>query len=122
MKYVGLISTCVGVGLVSGPIMGSALYSVFGFKWTFYAYGGFKVVFAILMRLFLPDRPTVVRAETGSDCELMSEKRTEEKRLMEHKEDEELNVGKTKALNGKVSYTKLLCNARFTFAAATRGL
>ena len=56
VQYIGLVSTTVGMGLVFGPIMGSALYSVFGFKWTFFTYGGFKVLFAYLMRLFMPER------------------------------------------------------------------
>ena len=82
MKYVGYISTCVGLGLVTGPIIGSALYSLFGFSWTFYTYGGFKVVFAIVMRLLLPDRPTSLKAETGSDSVLGSKENAEEKELL----------------------------------------
>ena len=53
VEFIGLVSTTVGLGLVCGPILGSALYSVFGYRWTFYTYGDFKIMFAIAMRLLL---------------------------------------------------------------------
>ena len=56
MEILGLIEAMIGLGLVIGPIIGSTLYSLFGFKGTFYVYGGFEVVLAIIMRINLPER------------------------------------------------------------------
>ena len=46
----------IGLGLVVGPIIGSTLYSLFGFKGTFYVYGGFEVLLGIVMKIKLPER------------------------------------------------------------------
>ena len=46
----------VGLGLVMGPIIGSALYSVLGFKGTFYVFGVFVLMIAVIMRFKLPER------------------------------------------------------------------
>ena len=44
----------VGIGLIVGPILGAALYGPLGYAPTFYIYGVFMIVMAILIRLFFP--------------------------------------------------------------------
>ena len=80
VEFIGLVSTTVGLGLVCGPILGSALYSVFGYRWTFYTYGGFKIMFAIAMRLNMPERRSVPAVPRASDLdELIPEEKQDEK-------------------------------------------
>ena len=45
-----------GLGLITGPIIGSTLFSVLGFRRMFFVYGGFEVLLGILVRLGLPER------------------------------------------------------------------
>ena len=45
-----------GLGLISGPIIGSTLFSVLGFRRMFFVYGGFEVLLGTIVRLGLPDR------------------------------------------------------------------
>ena len=56
VEILGLIEAMIGLGLVIGPIIGSTLYSLFGFKGTFYVYGSFEILLGIVMRITLPDR------------------------------------------------------------------
>ena len=51
---VGLVEAMTGLGLIVGPIIGSALYSFFGYKQTFFIYGGFLVFLSIIIRIFFP--------------------------------------------------------------------
>ena len=43
-----------GVGLISGPIIGSSLYSILGYTYTFFIYGGVLLVGAILIKIRFP--------------------------------------------------------------------
>ena len=45
-----------GIGLILGPLLGSALYTFLGFEKTFFVYGGLEVLLAILIRINIPDR------------------------------------------------------------------
>ena len=47
---IGLLEAMCGFGLIIGPIIGSTLFTFFGFKYTFFVYGGFEVILAILIR------------------------------------------------------------------------
>lgn len=53
---IGLLEAMTGIGLIIGPIIGSSLYTVLGFKHTFFVYGGFEVILAIIIRVNFPDR------------------------------------------------------------------
>ena len=44
---IGLLEAMCGFGLIIGPIIGSTLFTFFGFKYTFFVYGGFEVILAI---------------------------------------------------------------------------
>ena len=38
-KYLGILQTFLGVGMISGPVIGSTLYSFVGFQFTFFGIG-----------------------------------------------------------------------------------
>ena len=40
--------------MIIGPIIGSMLYSLFGFKHFFFVYGGSQVLLAVLVMLKMP--------------------------------------------------------------------
>ena len=48
-----------GIGLMAGPIIGSALYAALGYEKMFYVYGGAEVVFALVIRFGVPAPPEV---------------------------------------------------------------
>lgn len=43
-----------------GPVLGSIIYSVLDFEYTFYAFGGIFIFAVILVALLLPKRLNVV--------------------------------------------------------------
>lgn len=43
-QMVGYIEAVTGVGLIMGPLIGSALYAFGGYQFIFFAFGGFFVV------------------------------------------------------------------------------
>ena len=58
-RLIGLLEAMAGLGLIVGPIIGSALYSFLGFELTFFVYGGVEVLLAIVIRFNVPDRRNV---------------------------------------------------------------
>lgn len=53
---VGWVEAMTGVGLIVGPIIGSALYSSFGYSSTFFIYGSFLVFLALVIKLNFPSK------------------------------------------------------------------
>ena len=51
----GWVEALTGLGLIIGPVVGSALYGLFGFANTFFIYGGFLIVLAIIIKMNFPD-------------------------------------------------------------------
>lgn len=51
---VGYIEAFTGIGLMIGPVLGSILYHFGGYRFTFYMFGGFFVVFSLLVKLIFP--------------------------------------------------------------------
>ena len=51
----GWVEALTGLGLIIGPILGSSLYGLFGFANTFFIYGGFLVVLALVIKMNFPD-------------------------------------------------------------------
>ena len=49
-KWLGYYTSLWGVGSMTGPLLGSALYSVLGFELTFYVYGGLEILLALVVR------------------------------------------------------------------------
>ena len=45
-----------GLGLIAGPLIGSILYSLLGFRDTFFVYGGAEVLIAILIRINIAEK------------------------------------------------------------------
>mmetsp|Transcript_16097 Transcript_16097/g.27193 ORF Transcript_16097/g.27193 Transcript_16097/m.27193 type:complete len:167 (+) Transcript_16097:490-990(+) len=48
---VGYIEAVTGVGLILGPLIGSALFSIGGFKFIFYSFGSLFVIFSFFIKL-----------------------------------------------------------------------
>ena len=55
--WLGLNMSLFGLGLMAGPLISSTLYSIFGYKKTFFIYGGTEIVFAIIIRIFTNRTP-----------------------------------------------------------------
>ena len=53
-KLIGLFSVAYGIGLMSGPVIGSTLYNFFGFKYMFFVYGGSEVILGVIIRISIP--------------------------------------------------------------------
>ena len=87
VEIIGWIEAMIGLGLVIGPIIGSTLYSAFGFKGTFFVYGGFKIVLAIVMRVKLPDRRS---QDGGAEAQVSDEQLSDQSyQSLNHEEDQE---------------------------------
>ena len=56
---VGWVEAMTGLGLIVGPIIGSTLYSFFGYSYTFFSYGAFLVILALLIKCQFPERPSL---------------------------------------------------------------
>ena len=93
-----------GFGCIFGPLVGSTLYSLFGFADTFYAAGGFMLAFAILVRLKFPTSGKEIKPDA-----LLKES-------PEENDVESLNTLKP------VTIKELLLRARFTLAALSSAL
>ena len=52
-KVLGMNTAMSGCGLLAGPLIGSALFTLLDFKWTFFVYGSVEVLIAILIRINL---------------------------------------------------------------------
>ena len=53
-KYLGYLESSMGVGLITGPMIGSAIYSLFGFEATFFVIGGIFIILAPLLFFVIP--------------------------------------------------------------------
>ena len=56
---VGWVEAMTGLGLIIGPIVGSALYAFFGYSSTFYIYGFFLVFLAGIIKINFPEKDTI---------------------------------------------------------------
>ena len=55
--WLSYFTTVWGVGTMTGPILGSTLYSIFGFQKMFYVYGGLELLFALFLRHKIKNSP-----------------------------------------------------------------
>lgn len=55
-KYVGYCQSACGIGLMSGPVIGSIIYKYAQFEWTFFIFAGLLFVCGLLVLFFLPNR------------------------------------------------------------------
>ena len=54
-KYLGILESSQGIGLISGPAIGSVLYTLIGFQYTFYGVGGMFLVLAPTLYFLIPN-------------------------------------------------------------------
>lgn len=54
-EHLAILEAAIGFGLVAGPVIGSALYSMFSFSVTFYVIAGVFMVSAIFLYFFMPN-------------------------------------------------------------------
>ena len=52
---VGWVEAMTGLGLIIGPVIGSALYSWLGYANTFYIYGSFLVFLSVVIKFNFPE-------------------------------------------------------------------
>ena len=70
-KWLGYYTSLWGVGSMTGPILGSALYSMLGFEKMLYVYGGLELLFALFLRHKIKHCPPTPEKPTNSE-ELIS--------------------------------------------------
>ena len=68
---IGYIEAVTGIGLIMGPIIGSVLYSIGGYTFIFYSFGGIFIVLSFFIKTIFPDR--VDKMNPGVETEQNSE-------------------------------------------------
>ena len=138
-KWLGYYTSLWGVGAMTGPIVGSALYSALGFELMFYVYGASEIVLALVTRHMIKNSP-VTATETDKNEDLISytshiqdqsrhsliAPQTETYR-MSLKTDKDINeeirkssvIEMSQPKNSPVGYSQVLCSYRFFFALLT---
>ena len=53
---IGLIEAVTGIGLIMGPLLGSALYSLGGYTFIFYSMGGLFLFLSFFIKIVFPKR------------------------------------------------------------------
>lgn len=101
-KYIALIETAVGVGLILGPVMGSSIYAFFGFSATFFLIGSVFLILTPILYNLIPN--SIDQKDHIVETEI-------EKRIHEY-EDHQLEHDKN-----KVSFCKLLSTRKFIIAS-----
>ena len=43
-----------GIGLIIGPLIGSVLYTIGGYNFTFYSFGALFLIFGLIVRVIFP--------------------------------------------------------------------
>lgn len=102
-KYIALIETAVGVGLILGPVLGSAIYAFAGFSSTFFIIGGVFLILTPILFCLLPD--SIDRTDNPVETDV-------EKRLHQYEDSRPIE-----SLGTKVSFKKLLSIRRFLLAS-----
>lgn len=103
---VGYIEAVTGVGLILGPLIGTALYSVGGYAFTFYAFSSFFVVFFFFIGCLFPRHLDVINE--GENNAQTQEMMTSLSRSFSGKISE-----------GEVTIGGLMANRRFLFSGLT---
>lgn len=66
-KYIGFVQTATGIGMLTGPLIGSMLYEAGGFKLPFLLTGGSLLMMTLLIKYLVPsDQDIDVISETTS--------------------------------------------------------
>lgn len=102
-KYIALIETAVGVGLILGPVIGSSIYAIFGFSATFFVIGFVFLVLTPILYTLIPNSIDMQDGPTEGD----QERTAGDYQRLENEGDS----------NIRVSFCKLLCTRRFLIAS-----
>ena len=70
-KWLGYYTSLWGVGSMTGPLLGSALYSVLSFELMFYLYGGLEILLALVVRYKVKNSP-IPTEESNQKEDLLS--------------------------------------------------
>ena len=102
-KYLGILSAIIGVGLLIGPIVGSTLYTLFGFEGTFFIIGAlFLFLIPVILKL-IPESVNISDKDFSENSVL----RLNEESWSSHKE------------NKSLTYLQLLSSRIFFFTFVT---
>ena len=102
-KYIAVIETSIGTGLILGPVIGTFLYAIFGFSNTFFLIGFCFLLLTFALSFLVPNSID--------------------------KKDEQIETGTERRISlyegtiippnmDSVSFTKLICTSRFILAGA----
>jgi MFS family permease len=97
-KYIALMQTAIGSGLILGPVMGTFLYAIFGFSGTFFLIGVVFIFLTFSLSFLIPQS-----IDKKDDVETPIERRMSryEENVMVHTAE-------------KISFCKLITTMRFT--------
>ena len=114
-KVIGLLESVAGIGCVCGPVLGSFIYDLVGFQWTFMGFGIAMAPTAFLATLL--KNPSEVKVDKNTE--------EEEDNALDFKQPivgaPAMIVENSSKELRKLSYGNLICNARVIFAALTVG-
>mmetsp|Transcript_25968 Transcript_25968/g.51767 ORF Transcript_25968/g.51767 Transcript_25968/m.51767 type:complete len:462 (-) Transcript_25968:248-1633(-) len=68
----GIVNGCFGVGMAAGPLMGSSLYQIFGFRIMCNVTGGITVFFALTYFFFCNGREAYISTYRNLVCNIVS--------------------------------------------------
>ena len=120
-----MVEALTGLGLIVGPVIGSALYSLLGYAHTFFVFGSFLVFLSFVIKLNFPEDEEIVTNNDddrfmGSNVyDDLSSFRNEVTPTKQN--NKKLNDEIDSSMN-KVSMCSLLCSGRYTFAALSSAL
>ena len=66
-KFVGYCQSACGIGLMSGPVIGSLIFAAVGFEFTFVIFSGLMFFCGFLVLVFLPNRLNHIGKETEEE-------------------------------------------------------
>jgi MFS family permease len=102
-KYIALIETAVGVGLILGPVIGSSIYAFAGFSWTFFIIGSVFLILTPILYILIPD--SINKNDDHVETHI-------ERKIHEFEDSQPTRNNKI-----KVSFFKLLTTRRFLIAS-----
>lgn len=102
----GWIEAITGIGLIMGPLIGTVLYAIGGYAFTFYSFSVFFVIFFCFISCLFPKKLDIISDEDKMTAQ------------------EQLYASLSRSFNGQipegeVSIGKLVSDRRFFFAGTT---
>ena len=62
-KWLGYYQALWGIGAMTGPLIGSALYELLGFEYTFYVYGAAEILLGIVVWFKVRNSPLMQESD-----------------------------------------------------------